>query len=303
MLLLSKEMTDKDKSMKTQLLFKPKNDDKVCSGEKIWKENGFFQDARAELNLEKVNIPENCLLYVNQGFLSTVKSGEIAMYLHNFIIGQLIIAANQPEDISTYICSKNEVKLLSCVYDLESGDFKGIREQIAFIVLRGDVDETFLSYGFNKIKSKVLYSFSKQQIPNAFVSVAFKKHFDEIINENKSDIKSSLFYYLPSVSDRKEAINQFKNNVSLSPVNVTLELIESFSSEGALFKPDLLNSSEEEGKPQTEMLYGLFKHIAKLSNQNLERNIAHLNILQNRSSSEMEWSNKKFDSSKFKLTY
>ena len=304
MLLLSKEMTDKDKSMKTQLLYKPKNDDKVYSGEKIWKENGFFQDVRAELNLEKVNIPENCLLYVNQGFLSTVKSGEIAMYLHNFIIGQLIIAANQPEDISTYICSNNEVKLLSCVYDLESGDFKGIREQIAFIVLRGDVDETFLSYGFNKIKSKVLYSFSKQQIPNAFVSVAFKKHFDEIINENKSDIKSLLFYFLPSVSDRKEAINQYKNNVSLSPVDVSLELIESFSSQGALFKPDLLNSSKkEERKPQTEMLYGLFKHIAKLSNQNLERNIAHLNIFQNRSSSEMEWSNKKFDSSKFKLTY
>ena len=304
MLLLSKEMTDKDKSMKTQLLYKPKNDDKVCSGEKIWKENGFFQDVRAELNLEKVNIPENCLLYVNQGFLSTVKSGEIAMYLHNFIIGQWIIAANQPEDISTYICSRIEVKLLSCVYDLESGDFKGIREQIAFIVLRGDADETLLSYGFNKTKSKMLYSFSKQQIPNAFVSVAFKRHFDEIMNENKSDIKSSLFYYLPSVSDRKEVINQHKNNVSLFPVNVTLELIESFSSEGALFKPDLLNSSkEEERQPQTEMLYGFFNHIAKLSNQNLERNIVHLNILQNQSSSEMEWSNKKFDSSKFKLTY
>ena len=303
MLLLSKEMTDKDKSMKTLLLFKPKNDDKL-SGEKIWKENGFFKDVRAELNLEKVNIPENCLFYINQGFLSTVKSGEIAMYLHNFIIGQLIIAANQPEDITTYICSKNEVKFLSCVYDLESGDFKGICEQIAFIVLRGDVDETFLSYGFNKIKSKLLYSFSKQQIPNAFVSVAFKKHFDEIMNENKSEIKSSLFYFLPSVSDRKEAINQHKNNVSLSPVDVTLEFIESFSTEGAFFRPDLLNScNEEKRKPQTEMLYGLFKHIAKLSNQNLERNIAHLNILQNRPSSEMEWSNKKFDSSKFKLTY
>ena len=304
MLLLSKEMTDKDKSMKTQLLYKPKNDDKVYSGEKIWKKNEFFQDVRAELNLEKANIPENCLLYVNQGFLSTVKSGEIAMYLHNFIIGQLIIVANQPEDISTYICSNNEVKLLPCVYDLESGDFKGIRKQIAFIVLRGDVDETFLSYGFNKIKSKVLYSFSKQQIPNAFVSVAFQKHFDEIINENKTDNKSLLFYFLPSVSDRKEAINQHKNNVSLSPVDVSLELIGSFSSQGALFKPDLFNSSKkEERKPQTKMLYGLFKHIAKLSNQNLERNIAHLNILQNRSSSEMEWSNKKFDSSKFKLTY
>ena len=142
MLLLSKEMTDKDKSMKTQLLFKPKNDDKLC-GEKIWKENGFFKDVTAELNLEKVNIPENCLMYVNQGFLSTVKSGEIAMYLHNFIIGQLIIAANQTDDIDSYICSKIEVKLLPYVYDLESGDFKGIREQIAFIVLRGMLTKHF----------------------------------------------------------------------------------------------------------------------------------------------------------------
>ena len=302
MLLLSKEMTDKDRSMKTQLLFKPK-DDKI-SGEKIWKENGFFGDVKAELNLEKVNIPENCLLYVNQGFLSTVKSGEIAMYLHNFIIGQLIIAANQPKDVASYSCLKNEVKLLSCVYDLESGDFKGIREQIAFIVLRGDNNETFLSYGFNKTKSKVVYSFAKQQIPDAFVSVAFKKHFQEIINEKENEIKSSLFYFLPSVSDRKEVINQHKNNVFLSPVNINAEFIESFSKESVSFKPDLLNSSEiEQRKPQTEMLYGLFNHIAKLSNQNLERNIAHLNILQNRASSEMEWTNKKFDSSRFKLTY
>ena len=63
-------------TVKTQLLYKPKED--KLSGEKIWKEDGFFKDVRAELNLEKVNIPENCLLYVNQGFLSTVKSGEIA---------------------------------------------------------------------------------------------------------------------------------------------------------------------------------------------------------------------------------
>ena len=303
MLLLSKEMTDKDKSMKTQLLFKPK--DQSFSGEKIWKQNGFFKDVRPELNLEKVNIPENCLLYINQGFLSTVKSGEIAMYLHNFVIGQLIIASNQPEDIDSYICSKNEVKLLSCVYDLESGDFRGIREQIAYIVLRGDDDEIFLSYGFHKAKSKLLYSFSKQQIPDAFVSVAFKKHFQEIMNESKNiESKSLLFYFLPSLSDRKELINQHKNNVSLSPVDITLDFIESFSPEVVSFKPDLLNSSEEtERKPQTEMLYGLFKHIAKLSNQNLQRNIAHLNISQNRLSSEMECSNKKFDFRKFKLTY
>ena len=301
MLLLSKEMTDKDKSMKTQLMYKPKQENKL-SGEKIWKKDGFFKDVRAELNLEKVNIPENCLFYANQGFLSTVKSGEIAMYLHNFIIGQLIIAANQPKDIDTYVCSKNEVKLLSCVYDIESGQFKGIRKQMAFIVLRGDPDETFLSYGFDKIKSKLLYSFSKQQIPNAFVSVAFKKHFEQIMSGDDRDETSSLFYFLPSVSDRKEDINQHKNNVSLSPVDITVDFIESFSVEKVSFRPDLLDSSDEkERKPQTEMLYGLFKHIATVSNQNLERNIVHLNITQGRH--EMEWSNSKFDSSKFKLTY
>ena len=298
MLLLSKEMTDKDKSMKTQLLYKPKED--KLSGEKTWKEDGFFKNIMAQLNLDKVNIPENCLLYVNQGFFSTVKSGEIAMYLHNFIIGQLIIAANQPKDIANYTCLKNEVKLLCCIYDIETGNFKGIREQVAFIVLRGDADEIFFSYGFDKLKSKQLYSFSKQQIPNSFVSVAFKNHFQQIMNRSESS--SSLFYFLPSVSDRKEEINQYKNRVALHPIDITVDLIESFSVEKASFKPDLLNSSDEkERKLQTEMLYGLFKHIAMMSNQNLERNIAHLNISQGRH--QMEWSNSKFDTSKFKLTY
>ena len=300
MLLLSKEMTDKDKSMKTQLLYKVK--DQKFLGERIWKEDGFFKDVRAELNLDKVNIPQNCLFYVNQGFLSTIKSGEIVMYLENFVIGQLIVAAKQPEDILNYTCLKNEVKLLSCLYDIETGNFKGFHEQVAFIVLRGDADETFLSYGFDKLKSKLLYSFSKQQIPNAFSSVAFSKHFKEIMNKDETEDSSSLYYFLPSISDRKEEINQYKNNVCLSPSNITPDLIESFSVEMVSFKPDLLNSSDEkERKPQTEMLYGLFKHIATVSNQNLERNIAHLNITQSRD--KMEWSNSKFDISKFKLTY
>ena len=299
MLLLSKEMTDKDKSMKTQLMLKSEPQNKL-SGEQIWKKNGFFKDVRAQLSLEKVNIPENCLIYINQGFLSTVKNGEIAMYLDNFIIGQLIIAANQPKDIESYVCSPNEVKLLSPVYEIETGQFKGIRKQMAFIVLRGDSDETFLSYGFDKTRSKTLFSYSKQQIPNAFVSVAFKKHFEQIMSGDR-DESSSLFYFLPSLSDRKEEINQYMNNVSLSPVDVTVDFIEKFS-ENVSFKPDLLSSSDEkERKPQIEILYGVFKHMATVSDQNLERNVVHLNIAQGRHT--MEWSNSKFDSSKFKLTY
>ena len=306
MMLLSKEMTDKDRSMKSQLLIStsPSNEDERLSGERVWKLNGFFKDIKPELNLEKVNMPENCLFYANQAFLSTVKNGDLAMYVQNFIIGQLIFAANQPKDISSYTCQPNEVKLLSCVYDLESGEFKGIREQLAYIVLRGDEHEIFFSYGFDKSKSKVLYSYSKQQIPDAFISTSFKKHFNEIVNEKRNDEISSLFYFLPSISDRKEAINQWKNNPLLTPVDFSIEFIESFGTQGEKFQPHLLNSTDKKVRdPQVAILYGLFKHMAQVSNQNLERNIAYLNLKQNRSTSEMEWSSAKFDSTKFKLTY
>ena len=304
MLLLSKEMTDKDRSMKTQLLIRSNTSDEKLSGEKVWKENGFFKDIRPELNLEKVNMPENTLYYVNQAFLSTVKNSEIAMYIQNFILGQLIFAANQPKDISEYVCQANEVKLLSCVYDLETGDFKGIRLMLAYIVLRGDQEEIFFSYGYDKNKSKILYSYSKQQIPDAFISTAFKKHFNEIMNEKRDENSSTLFYFLPSISDRKEAINQCKNNPSLVSIDFNIDFIESFSKQQEKFRPDLLNSIDSNLRdPQVDMLRNVFNHIAQVSNQNLERNIAYLNLKQNRSSNDMEWSSSRFDSSKFKLTY
>ena len=187
-MVLSKEMMDKDRSMKTQLLIRSTSDgDDKLSGEKVWKNNGFFKDVKPELNLEKVNMPENAVFYVNQSFLSTVKSGDIAMYNQSFILGQLIVVANQPKDITTCDCNKNEVKLHCCIYDLTTGEFKGVREQLAYIVLRGDKNEIYFSYGFDKIKSQILYSYSKQQIPDAFVSTE--------IRLRKKKMKIHLYYF------------------------------------------------------------------------------------------------------------
>ena len=43
MMVLSKEMTDKDRSLKTQLLIRSNSDaDEKLSGEKVLKNNGFF---------------------------------------------------------------------------------------------------------------------------------------------------------------------------------------------------------------------------------------------------------------------
>ena len=303
MLLMSKEVSDKDRSMKTQLLMTTSGSDEKISGERVWKENGFFSEVKPEMNIEKVNIPENTLLYINQGFISTVKNGDLAMYVHNFIVGQLLVAANQPDDITTYSCKENEVKLLTCVYDLESGKFKGLRLMLAYIIIRGDDDEVFFSYGYSKSKSSVLYSYSKQQIPDTFISTSFKKHFQEVVNEKKDEDYSHMFYYLPSISDRKEEVNQYKSNVSLVPTDVTIEFINSFSSEkNYKFRPDLLNLKELR-EPHVKVLRELFRHIANFSNQNLERNVLHLNMKADRDSTKMEWSTTRFDSSKFKLTY
>ena len=134
--MLRKEATDKDRSLKTQLLVSTSgaNDDKI-SGERVWREDGFFGEQRPDLKLEKKSIPENCLVYVNQSYLSTVKNGDLAMYNHNFKIGRLLSAANQPDDIGSYECAPNEVKLFTCIYDTATGEFKDFRESLAYILL------------------------------------------------------------------------------------------------------------------------------------------------------------------------
>ena len=77
-----------------------------------------------------------------------------------------------------------------------------------------------MSYGFDADKSAVLYSMSKQKIPDAFISTTFRKRYSEIINERREkEAFSTLFYYLPPITDRKELVNQHKNNVNLSPVD------------------------------------------------------------------------------------
>ena len=87
-----------------------------------------------------------------------------------------------------------------------------------------------MSYGFDAEKASVLYSSSKQKIPDVFISTSFKKHYSEIMNESReTEDFSTLFYYLPSITDRKQDINQYRNKVNISPVDCSISFIESFS--------------------------------------------------------------------------
>ena len=117
--------------------------------------------------------------------------------------------ANQPDYITNYSCQPNEVKLLTCIYDLSTVEFRGMKENLAYIVLRGDSEEVFLSYGFNLHQSKVLYAASKGKIPDAFIFTSFNKHSNEMLNERREkEGRSTLTFFLTSIAARKEEINQ-----------------------------------------------------------------------------------------------
>ena len=197
----------------------------------------------------------------------------MALYLYNFIIGQLIVTANQPLKIDQYVCKDNEFKLFICMYDLQTGEFLGSRCEVAFIVLRGDERELFLSYGFDTKKFLVLYSSLKQEIPDAFISTSFKKHYSEIMNDRRAKVDfSTLFHYLPSIMDRKENINQHCNNVNLSTVDCSISFMESFSKKKEKFNLLLLNSTDQDlRKPQVEILCGVIRQMAEYSNNNFKK--------------------------------
>ena len=168
-------------------------------GELVWKKFGYFGDEKTDFNIEKKDFPENALCYVNRWYLSAVTNGELTIYNNNFILGQLIVAANQPNNIDEYYCKKDEIKLVTCIYDKSTEQFNGLKLQLSYMVLRGDKEESFFSYVVNEKKSSVLYSVAKERIPNAFVSTCFKKHFREVTEERQHDEEFSTLQQFNSV--------------------------------------------------------------------------------------------------------
>ena len=82
---------------------------------------------------------------------------------------------------------------------------------------------------------------------------------------------SSAFFFLPSITDRKERIKQFRDNVNLNPIDCSLEFLNSFSPDKEVnFQPHLINSYDVQQRgPQVELLYSFFRQMAETSNANL----------------------------------
>ena len=218
----------------------------------LWPLQGYFKHQRGdEFSLQKANIPEMTLLYVNQASLRH-KNDVKLYYWQHFILGQIIPLAKSPSDLSSYELKKNEVKILRQKYDLSSRQFLGLVETLGCLVVRGDRNECFFDYGYNKNNTKVLYSTSKMKIPNSFDASLFTKHKQRYENGELSKDFSRLYYFLPSATNRSENINQYLGQVFLRSIDIE----EPEFWEG--FNPSMLDSDCPERERALEKLFWKF---------------------------------------------
>ena len=212
------------------------------------------------------------MIYVNQATVSLVKGGEKALYCDNVICAQIMPMANPDPAINfdTYIPEDNEVVIFCPVYNTSNGLYRGIAKRLGKIALRGDAKENFFSYGYSKEKSSILYCYMKSSLPNIFSCTVFKKHVSFLMDQNENKIKSSgFFFFLLRTLDRKEDILQWKEQVHLHPVDLSIDdLIQ--TSGLTNINPALLESNQRERI--LPGYYKIMKKIAEISNQNLIRN-------------------------------
>ena len=188
MLLLSKELNEKDRKLKAQLKISTKNEDKTPS-ENVWMENGFFKDIKSDFNIFKTDFPKDSLIYINQAQLTIKK--EPVIYSSYFILRHIIPLLNPQQDFDNYVSKENEVKILVLLYDKSNGNFKGIK-QILTHMLTGDKTRYFSRMVIAKNFQKFFILFLNKKPLKAF-----KSHFKGMREmHHRKKFQRSFFFSL-----------------------------------------------------------------------------------------------------------
>ena len=253
MIYLTKEATNKDQSVKMQMMLSYDKEDPANYSEKIWNSNGFFGNQREDFTIKKPNLPENTLVHCNQGTISTLKAGDYAIYLDYVVLGGLILANNCP-DLDNYKLKENEVIPYVPLYNTKNGYFRGVKKWLAYIMVWGDSDETFSSYGCDQERSKIMYFSFEHPLPNIFQGTIFKKHTKRI-KEKQTEDSSKLFFFLPSTTDRKEKNSKSFNNVHLHPIDCAYEDFSNYSLKKKNFTHNILIRDFQLNEKQQNKLF------------------------------------------------
>ena len=267
-----------------------KEDERKLKAVTMWTNDGFFQGECSNFNLEKANIPENTLFYVNQGYRS-YKDGKKCYYNDSYIIAQIMPLVHQPKDIESYECKDDEVKILRALYNPENDKFLGIEYCVALITVREDFDEQFFDYGYTKEKSNRLYSTVKNKIPSSFKATCFgflKNQFEGGVYSEQDF--SKVFFFLPSTVDRCEEINKYMTSVYFRPFILHMkDLVEDFNPAVSFDRAAVVSYMEK---------------VAEQSSQNLKRNADAFLSKTKHDNETLIWpSGKRTVSDKFALTY
>ena len=179
--------------------------------------------------------------------------------------------ANLPPDIDLdkHNYKDNEVFIFTQRYNAQNGLCRGLTKKLGYITLRGDANESFYRYGFNKQNSKVLFCTTKQTLPNIFQCTAFKKHSAFLMSQNQENLNFSKMFVFASTLDHKEDIQQYNNNVNLHPVDVSYEQLKVLNNNKD-FDPSDLDKILK--KRYCKIFYTIMKEVAGVSNHNLIRN-------------------------------
>ena len=159
---LSKEFSDHEKTVRSKIIVANiEGAEKI--GEQVWQNDGYFGKINTDYSTHKNDFPENCLVYVNQAFL-TLKDRDTMIYCDYIILGQMIPFKSPPEseNIDEYI--KNDKKLVKMylpMYGTATGKFFGIKESVGYIMIRNQDEEVFLSYGYSSEHEATLFCHQK----------------------------------------------------------------------------------------------------------------------------------------------
>ena len=231
----------------------------------LWRKNGFFSSQVCDFSLEKANLPESTIFYLNQVYLS-YKDNKKLYYTDFFIAGQITALLNQPENLEEYTPQESEVKILRSKYDATSGNFLGLENCLAYLTVHGDFQEQFFDYGYSKENSKILYSTHKMKVPNSFSTTIFNRQ--RIQYESGAFAKtdsSNIFFFLPSTVDRIEEINRYLGSANLNAADIDIsEFVEKFDL-------SMLDYDSSEKENIIRSVLKVLRKVADLRNQNLKR--------------------------------
>ena len=206
----------------------------------LWRKNGFFSSQVCDFSIQKANLPEMTIFYVNQGYLS-YKDNKKICYVDIYIVGQTVPLLNQPENFDEYTPLENEVKICRAKYDTVTRQFLGLENCLGYLTVRGDEHENFLTTVFQRKRARYCTACIKWRSPIPLIlpfstNIEFNTSLGPIL---KLIFLRSFFFLLCTV-DRVEEINQYLGSANLSAIDIDI------SDFGENFNPSKLDFANRE---------------------------------------------------------